>query len=220
MLRAAILFFRFPFTLSLLLLSCTKGDQGPAGAAGPAGATGATGAQGAAGSANVIYSQWFTPSTWAKDTVFGIYGFVYNKATTDINQPILDSGVVLTYGKLDGYVSSIWPTNQVAQLPITVTYQEGSTTYIDTWQAFATLGNLEIQFQDDLDLYGGISNAHQFRYIIIPGGKASTVGGASVTTGIYTANGHKLDASAVRDVIQNYKSLSYTQVCARLGIPE
>ena len=201
-----------------MLLSCTKGDQGPAGPAGPTGATGATGAQGSTGSANVVYSQWFTPPSYIKDTVFGIYGFYYDKATTDITQPVLDSGIVLTYGKLDGYVSSIWPTNQVGQLPITVTYQEGSSTYVDTWQAFATLGNLTIQFQDNLDLYNGISNAHKFRYIIIPGAQKSAV--ASVKSGIYYSNGRKLDANAVNGVIQNYKTMSYAQVCARLGIEE
>jgi hypothetical protein len=221
MLRAAIFFFVFSFSLSAILSSCSKGGQGPAGATGAtgaAGAAGSTGAQGPAGSANVIYSQWFTPPTYKKDTVFGLYGFIYNDSTTDITQPVLDSGIVLTYGKLDGYTSVIWPTNQVAQLPITVTYLEGSTTYIDTWQALATLGNLAIQFQDDLNLYNGISNAHQFRYIIIPGGRKSTV--ASVNSPIYYSHGRQLDASAIKGVIQNYKNMSYAQVCARLGIEE
>jgi hypothetical protein len=215
MLRAVFAFFFLPFVLALVLNSCSKGDQGPAGPAGP---TGATGAQGPTGSANVVYSQWFTPPSYIKDTIFGVYGFIYNKATTDITQAVLDSGMVLTYGKLDGYTTAIWPSSQVGQLPITVTYQEGATTYVDTWQAFATLGNLTIQFQDDLDLYGSISNAHQFRYIIIPGGKKSTV--ASVKSGIYYSNGRQLDANAVNGVIRNYQHMSYAQVCQRLGIDE
>jgi hypothetical protein len=221
MLRAVISFFLLPLTLSVLLFSCSKGDQGPVGstgATGAAGAAGATGAQGPAGSANVIYSQWFTPPAYTKDTIFGIYGLYYRKATTDITQAILDSGIILTYGKLDGYTTVIWPTNQVEQLPITVTYQEGSTTYIDTWQALDSLGNLKILFQDDLNLYNGISNAHQFRYIIIPGGQKSAV--ASVSTPIYYGNGRRLDANAVNGVIRNYKTMSYAQVCARLGIEE
>lgn len=111
----------------------------------------------------MIYSAWFTPPAYTKDTVFGIYQFYYNDTASAITQAVLDSGVVITFGQLDGYVSSIWPTNQVAALPITITYMEGSTTYTDTWSALATPGNLQIQFVDNLNLYGGISNAHKFR---------------------------------------------------------
>src|ERR1700720_2689117 len=127
------------FTL-LLFSSCKKGDTGPAGATGAAGAAGSAGPTGATGSANVIYSAWFTPDTYVKDTVFNLYGFYYNKATTDITQAVLDSGVVLTYGKLDGYNSVIWPTAQVSQLPIVVSYKfsSQSVTYNDTWSALAT----------------------------------------------------------------------------------
>lgn len=131
---------------------------------------GATGPQGPAGTANVMYTGWFTPSTWTKDTVFGIYQFNFNEPMPAITQAILDGGTVITYGKLDGYTSAIWPTNQISALPIIVTYMEGTTTYTDTWSAFATVGNLEIQFVDNQNLYNGISNAHQFRCIIIPGG--------------------------------------------------
>ena len=196
----------------LIFSSCKKGDTGPAGATGPAGPTGAT------GSANVIYSAWFTPATYVKDTVFGTYGFIYNKATTDITQPVLDSGVVIVFGKLDGYVTSIWPTEQVAALPIIITYMDGSSPNIDTWSALATLGNLRIQLQSSLNAYGSISNAHKFRYIIIPGGAKSAV--ASVKPSIHTADGIQLDAATVRSVIQNYSQMSYEEVCERLGVPQ
>src|SRR5579859_2606030 len=74
-------------SLSIFIMgqSCKKGDvgpAGPAGATGAAGSTGATGATGATGTANVIYSDWFTPGSYTKDTVFGTYGFYYDKATT------------------------------------------------------------------------------------------------------------------------------------------
>jgi hypothetical protein len=206
------------FLIPIFIISCQKGNTGPAGATGPAGPSGATGAQGPAGSANVIYSQWFTPATWIKDTIFGEYGFNYTKATTDITQQVLDSGVVLTYGKLDGYTSVIWPTAQVSLLPIIVTYMEGATIYNDTWSALATPGNLRIQFVDDKNLYNGISNAHQFRYVVIPGGQKSTV--ASVKPGLYFSNGKQLDAAAVNAVIHNYAKMSYADVCRSLGIPE
>ena len=50
-----------------------------------------------------------------------------------------------------------------------VTYTEGSTVYTDTWSSLITLGNVRIDFVDNMNLYNGISNAHQFRYVIIPG---------------------------------------------------
>ena len=169
-------------SVMLFAASCGKngapGPQGPIGATGPAGAngtngvagpTGTTGATGATGSANVIYSGWITPSAYTKDTIFSTYHLYANIPATAITQAILDKGTVVVYGKLDGYVSSIWPTDQVSALPIILTYEEGTTTYTDTWSALATLGNIKIDFTDDLNLYNGVSNAHQFRYVIIPG---------------------------------------------------
>jgi hypothetical protein len=207
------------FTL-LLFSSCKKGDTGPIGATGATGAAGPAGPTGVTGSANVIYSAWFTPDTYIKDTVFDLYGFYYNKATTDITQAVLDSGVVLTYGKLDGYTSVIWPTAQVSQLPIVVSYKFSleSVTFNDTWSALATAGNLKIQFVDDQNYYNSISNAHQFRYIVIPGGAKSTV--ASIKPGIVSGRGIQLDAANVIKVIHNYQQMSYAEICQLLNIPE
>lgn len=191
--------------IALLLIACQKGDTGPAGAT---------------GSANVIYSSWFTPASYTKDTVFGIWGFNYNETAAAITQPILDSGTVLTFGKLDGYVTSIWPTNQVAQLPIVITYLDGSTANIDTWSAYATLGNLRINLVSSLNAYGGISNAHQFRYIIIPGGVKT---GSSVGVGPTEGKGNVVNDSqraGVQEVLTNYSQMSYAEICQRLGIPQ
>ena len=213
--RIAIL----PLLATVFLVSCQKGDTGPAGPAGPtgpagaAGAAGATGAQGPAGTANVIYSQWFTPASYVKDTVFGLYGFSYTKATTDITQQVIDSGVILTYGKLNGYNPTLWPTNQVIQLPITILYDVGSTTYIDVWSATETVGNLKIRLVDNLNAYGSVNPSHQFRYIIIPGGKKSTV--ASAGREWSSGSGRQLDDGAGR-----YSRMSYQEVCNALGIPE
>ena len=207
--------------LSLSIVSCQKGDTGPAGAtgaAGAAGATGATGAHGPAGSANVFYSDWFTPGSYTKDTVFGIYQFYYNDSTTAITQAILDSGVVITFGQLDGYTTAIWPTSQVAALPITISYIEGATTYTDTWSALATPGNLQIQFVDNLNLYNGISNAHKFRYVIIPAGASVTT--TSVKPGQESGNGSLQTSSSIREVIRNYRRMSYAEICQRLAIPQ
>jgi hypothetical protein len=199
------------------IVSCQKGDTGPTGATGATGTTGATGSQGPVGSANVIYSDWFTPDSYIKDTVFGTWGFYYDSAVAAITQPILDSGTVITFGKLDGYVTSIWPANQVEALPIVITYMDGSSPNIDTWSALLTPGNLRIQLQSSLNAYGGISNAHQFRYIIIPGGVKTN---ASVQPGVVTASGKRLGQENINAVLQNYQHMSYADICQRLNIPQ
>ncbi|HEV3326502.1 MAG TPA: hypothetical protein VG052_12885, partial [Puia sp.] len=142
--------------------------------------------------------------------------FYYNDSTSAITQGILDSGVVITFGKLDGYTPAIWPTNQVSALPITITYMEGSTVYNDTWSALVTPGNLRIQFVDDKNLYNGISNAHQFRYVIIPAGAKV---GSSVKAGQRTGNASFAEDPA-GDVFQNYRQMSYAEICQRLSIPQ
>ena len=172
--RNIIIVFSSLLTL-FSIVSCKKGDTGPQGPGGPQGAAGAQGVQGSqgpTGTANVKYSAWFTANPWIKDTVFDIWEFNYNMAATDITQQVLDSGTVLTFGKLAGYNTLIWPTGQVAQMPITVSYKfsSGGITYNDTWSALATVGNLRIRFIDDQNYYGSIATSHQFRYIIIPGG--------------------------------------------------
>ena len=210
---AALLRVSLIVVAALLIISCKKGDTGPAGPTGP------TGPAGAKGSDNVVYSSWFTPATYTKDTVFGIYGFNYNKATTDITQQIVDSGTVLTFGKLDGYNPVIWPTAQVSLLPISITYLVGSAPNIDTWSALVTAGNLKIRLVSSLNQYGSISNAHQFRYIIIPGGTKSTV--ASVKSGMAGGGSGTFDNSAnVSEVIRNYRQMGYAEICHRLGVPE
>lgn len=156
---------------SLIAASCKKGDPG---------------------TANVTYSAWFTPEKYTKDTVFGIWGFNYNKAAPAITQQILDSAAVLTFGKLEGYNPPAWSAGQVAQLPVTLTYKLGTTPTYDTWTALATVGNLKIRFVNDQNYYNGISVAHKFRYVIIPG--------------------------AQKDARQ--RQLSYEEICRKYNIPE
>lgn len=181
--------------LSTVLVKCKKGDEGPIGptgakgdtgaagangtngATGPAGANGtngATGATGPAGTANVIYSDWITPASYTKTTVFGTSNFSYDITVSKITQAILDKGTVLVYGKLNGYNPSIWPTDQVSVLPIVITYLSGTTPEIDTWSARASLGKIQIVMNNNNNVYNNISNAHSYRYVIIPGGVHTT----------------------------------------------
>jgi len=166
--------------LALAAPSCKKGDTGPAGPA---------------GTANVIYSDWFQPATYTKDTVFGIWGFSYTQPAPGITQAVVDSGTVIVYGKLKGYNTLIWPTDQVANLPISLTYIQG-TTMTDTWTGLVSAGQVKIRFVNDHNFWTSISNAHMFRYLIIPGGKKATASTANLT------------------------HMSYEQACNTLNIPQ
>lgn len=128
------------------------------------------GAKGDPGTANVIYSDWVTPSTYTKTTIFGTINFTADIAASKVTQAILDQGTVIVYGKLDGYNPVIWPAAQVANLPISITYMSGTTSNIDVWSALSTVGSIRISLTSSTNAYNSISNAHKFRYIIIPGG--------------------------------------------------
>lgn len=148
------------------------------------------GPQGPAGNANVYHSNWFRPTSYQKDTVFGIWGFSHIQSAPQITQAILDSGTILTFAKLEGYNVSIWPVGQVGQLPITVTYVSGATQN-DSWEAQARLGALRIRFENDHNYWSVIATQHQFRYIVIPSGANPRI-----------------------------RQMSYQEVCAMYGIPE
>lgn len=151
------------FAAALLSMnSCKKGDDGPPG------------------TANVQYSDWFTPATYKKDTLFGSWGFSYTTSAPAITQDILDKGSVHVFAKLKGYNPAVWPADQVGELPITITYQQGGLQN-DTWQARSFVGNVKIRFVNDHNIYTSISNTHQFRYIIIPGGATAGRGTAPLT---------------------------------------
>jgi hypothetical protein len=206
------------FVFACLLISavsCSKGNDGPAGPTGPTGPAGPVGVAGPPGTANVTYSTWFTPSAYKKDTVFGTYGFNFDDAAPAITQNILDSGTVITYGKLDGYVTSIWPTAQVSALPISITYLSGSTPNIDTWSALITPGNLRIRLVSSLNAYGSISTAHQFRYIVIPGAVKTNAVSPSKKEGSVETNAVGVHASS-----SDYSQMSYHEICTMFNIPE
>ncbi|HKB44847.1 MAG TPA: hypothetical protein VKC90_10665 [Chitinophagaceae bacterium] len=219
--------------ITFIVVNCTKeGPEGPVGATGPQGpagangasgtngtngtngATGATGPQGPAGAtgpagtANVIYSAWFTPNIYTSSTVFGTDHWSYVKTAPGITQAILDNGAILVYGKLNGYNTAVWPTDQVSLLPIIVSYQQSSVFQFDTWSSLTTVGNLKIDFVNSVNFYtGGISNTHQFRYVIIPGG----VAGGRMANGQSTYFGYTEN---------QLKAMSYFEVCKALNIPE
>lgn len=182
----------FLLIVATIFVACKKGDVGPQGPEGP------TGPQGPQGAPNVKYSAWFTPNAYTLTTLFGIKHFTYDKNVPEITQPILDSGLVIVFGKLLGYNPTIWPTSQVSQLPIALTYVQSGSTMTDTWSALTAPQKLTIRFVNDKNEYNAIATAHQFRYIIVPGG--SKISG--------------------RSAAGNFEQMSYSEICSLFQIPE
>ncbi|MDZ7779786.1 MAG: hypothetical protein U5R14_07605 [Gemmatimonadota bacterium] len=163
--------------LAMLAVSACSGETGPTGPQGPEGPRGPEGPegpQGPPGTANVMYSDWFQPESWESSEEFGRTVFSHEEPVPEITQDILDTGVVLVYGKLNGYTTSIWPTDQVSQLPITVQYEQAGP-QIDVWSANLRPETLEITLTNNTDDYGSVNLQHEFRYVIVPGG--ATVAG-------------------------------------------
>jgi len=190
--RSTLKTILIPCVILITIASCKKGDPG---------------------TANVIFSEWFKPDYYKKDTVFGIWGFNYDKPVSQITRKLLDSGTVVIYGKLRGYNVKIWDTSQVAPLPISLTYVSG-TTMTDTWSGLATPGKLRIRFVNDKNYWTAISTEHLFRYIIIPGAVKAT--GATSDRRIVTRSGRTLGVNELNDI----EHMSYKDVCAKLDIPE
>lgn len=148
------LFVACMFSLTLGMTSCKKGD------AGPAGPQGEKGDSGVAGNAGIIYSNWEDAAfTLASD---GATYFVDVDAAK-ITDDILNSGDVKVYTQY--YTSS----GQLVVMPLP--YFDGS--YILNVSIFA--GGFEIYSNADFSSYTDDSGnkAFQYRYVIIPGGKAA-----------------------------------------------
>lgn len=141
------------------------------GAVGPQGAAGKDGQD---GNASVVSSDWFTPSSHTLSIGFGGINLLdHDQEATEITQEIIDSGVVLVYGKLNGYISSVWPTDQVSLLPIILTYSV-SPANIDTFTELLSVGNIKIRFTNNNNAYSSVSTNHQFRYVIIPSSSSTS----------------------------------------------
>ena len=189
-------FFSLLFVVSLLL-ACSKdgedgaigpqgpqGEQGPAGPAGAAGEDGAQGAQGEQGeqgepgTANVIYSEWV-------DTALGnaIAGssqsFTINAPEIDAN--ILNFGTVLVFGRrleiLPGPVVNI----TVYALPIVFGAARQQSYFFVVNNSNQIM--ITVQANEEGESVGDGTFLEQYRYVIIPGGVASS--GKSFSTADY-----------------------------------
>jgi len=190
-------------------VSCS-GDTGPQGLTGPAGLDGADGTDGndgADGNADVFASDWFSPPTYALTTGFGGINLLeHDQAASEISQEILDTGVVLVYGNLRGYNTSIWPFQHVALMPITLTYGQAPTN-IDSWTAILSAGNIKIRFINNNNSYTSLSTLHEFRYVVIPSttSPGRTAVPLSLESVVAELAGAGVDINNCQDVLDYYR---------------
>jgi hypothetical protein len=177
--------------VAFVMFGCAKGDTGPAGPTGP------TGPKGATGSSNVIYSGWYSPSTWDAATEFGIAQRTYTMTATSLTQEIIDQGVVQVYMRFLGFNPAI------VQLPFVVP-DVGYSVYFR-----AEAGSIKVVYYNPAATSTTppiIPSANQVRYVLIPGGALA----ASMQ-----ANG-----STCEQEIAGLKSMSYSEVCRKYNVPE
>ena len=163
---------------SFIQTGCVKeGPQGPAGQ---------NGTNGVDGNANVIASPWITPTSWAGQT----RDWYFDVASTDINQSIVENGVILAYMWVPGDVYSA----DVRPLP--------SKALGANWNFLIPDYGL-IEFTCDTTTIPG-TTGYNFRFILIS--SSSTLSLKSGST-----NGLR------KSELQN---MSYKEVCKQLGIAE
>lgn len=174
------------------------GPTGPTGPAGPTGPTGPQGPQGPAGTANVIYSSWAAPGSWA-DTSLSTFGTVSRSIRTapGVTQAILDQGIVLCYFNAGG-------SGTIFQLPWSLAYL-GNAVQLH----FAlTVGKVIFYIADLNDgNASGLFVTGPLRYVIIPGG----VAGGRMAEKSCEINGRVYTESQL-------KSMPYADVCRLLRI--
>ncbi|MGB4935965.1 MAG: hypothetical protein WBO30_03020 [Ferruginibacter sp.] len=158
----------FFLTMAFVVISsCTKeGPAGPTGATGATGATGnvgPTGPTGATGTANVIYSSWAAISTMGTvaDSTFTDYGTCkkWYRTAPGLTNPILDSGLVLSYWRVSTNIYSVLP----------YLFPVGAQTYF--LNSIPKVGKI-IYFTSIFGAGAGWvpNSSAELRYILIPGG--------------------------------------------------
>ncbi len=169
----------------LVAFGCAKGDTGPAGP------------RGVPGSANVIYSDWYSPSTWSAETEFGIAQRTYTMTSTSLTQEIIDKGVVMVYMRFVGLNPAI------IQLPFVVPDVSYSFSF-RTAAGFVKVVYYNLTAPTTTPIV--IPSQNQVRYVLIPGeALAASISG---------------DGSTREQEIASLKSMSYSEVCRKYGVPE
>ncbi|MEO9893630.1 collagen-like protein [Aurantibacter sp.] len=194
--------------IATLFVACSKDDgtdgavgpQGPQGEQGIAGtdgedgvdgedgADGTDGADGATGTANVIYSEWF--DSQFQENIESSSSF-FEIDFPEGNTQIMNYGVILVFGR------QIVPTppniiNALYQLPIA-----GKELKYNMLVINGDLIRIVILTQDGSDI-GTRDTIQQYRYVVIPGGIASS--GKSIS--------------------EDYTKMSYEEICNHFNIPK
>jgi len=166
--------------LSTAVTSC-KGDDGADGIDGVDGAQGPAGQDGQDGNANVIYSDWFSP-TWTVPSTSAYF----NYSAPEITQEVLDTGVIMVYMRI---------YNHVYPMPISFMGDTNPKEY-DFW---ADLESLRIWFSAESSY--SPSSTIKFRYVIIPGNNNAAGRSINSSQSIYD------ELSAANVDINNYEAV-------------
>jgi hypothetical protein len=154
------------------------------------GKDGAQGPAGLDGNANVIASQWYTPSAWLGTTG----DWYFDISNTAITGDIVESGVILAYASIPG---DVYNTYTVRPLPAFVNGanwdfllpNDGKTNYG------------KIEFTSTMVAMPG-TTGYSFRFVLVPAGIFLKSASLNITTA------------------SDLKKMSYQEVCKFLGIKE
>lgn len=143
--------FNFTNSIAIIimftLVSCSKPEDG---------------APGPAGTANVIYSNWVTPSSYAGSaTLHNQTIFNNNK---DIYNASMNGGTVLVYWNQPNNGNTVYQLNY--------SWSSGYMNYYISTNGVTS----DISISTNILNYDGVGQTDRFRYIIIPGGTPATTG--------------------------------------------
>lgn len=181
--------FTLAFTV-VLFTACSKdGEKGDIGETGPAGPAGPP------GTANIIYSDWFSPTAW---TGTGTQFSNFVKAAPGITDAIRTNGTILAFAQFVSDGTNIRP------LPATTI----NGAFLTHWSFFSNaVGSLTFTCFGENGSVMTPSTSNKYRYIIIPGG---VLGGRMMPD----ATGNGIGYSD-----QELKAMTYEQLITKLNIP-
>jgi hypothetical protein len=138
--------------------------------------------QGPAGTANVQYTPWVNPEVWSQDSTTGNWVHSYfTQPIPALTANVLNSGAVFCFANLGVFISSVWPTGQIVQLPYTFNVPYNGTAWTTYWDCVYDTAQATVNVNDPL----GILTASELnssggpvsvRWIIIPGGTSIPAG--------------------------------------------
>ena len=136
---------------SLFTIACSKPEDGAPGPAGPA------------GTANVIYSNWVTPSSYVASGPNYHYQTIFENSK-DIYKASMNGGVILVYWNQPNNGNTVYQLN----------YRD--TLYFFNYSISTNGVTSDIDISNNYPNYDGVGHTDRFRYIIIPGGTPATTG--------------------------------------------